>query len=142
MDMARFGWGFVSILAADKIKQVRDPNLKNTQESKMTYHVFEIKANGDILKTVQAKKPDYNQQRKAVGGYIETIPYFTKFSHDGTAYNRGTAYANEEGRLHGLAMNLRAMAAWRASFPHGDPNRMTLCGDVIFYAKVKEVAHG
>lgn len=104
----------------------------------MAYHVLEIKATGDIVKTVQKKAPDYEQQKKAVGGFIETIPYFTKMEHEGVVYNRGTAYANEEGRLHGQPLNLTAMLAWRESCPKGDPRRMTLCGDVIFYAKVKE----
>ena len=104
----------------------------------MSYHVLEIKVTGDVIKTVQAKAPDYKQQTKAVGGYIETIPYFTKVSYEGINYSRGTAYANEEGRLHGMPLNLTAMEWWRESCPKGDPRRMTLCGDVIFYAKVKE----
>lgn len=104
----------------------------------MSYHVLEIKATGEIVKTVQKKAPDYEQQKKAVGGYIETIPYFTKMSHDGIDYSRGTAYANEESRILGQSLNITAMMYWRESCPKGDPSRMTLCGDVIFYAKVKE----
>lgn len=104
----------------------------------MTYHVLVIKATGDIVKTIQPKPPTYEQETKAVGGYIETIPYFTKMTHDGIAYTRGTAFANEEGMLRGMPMNLRAMDCWLKSCPKGDPKRMTLCGDVIFYAKVKD----
>lgn len=104
----------------------------------MTYHVFEIKATGEIVRTVQKKAPDYEQQKKAVGGYIQTIPFFTKFSHDGIDYSRGIAYANEEGRIHGKPLNPTAMLAWKEACPNGEPSRMTLCGDVIFYAKVKE----
>lgn len=104
----------------------------------MTYHVLEIKATGEIIKTIQAKAPTYDQNVKAVGGYIETIPYFTKMTHDGIEYRRGTAFANEEGQLHGLPLNKVAMAAWKASCPDGDPTMMHLAGDIIFYAKVKE----
>lgn len=108
----------------------------------MTYHVLEIKATGAIVKTVQSEEPDYEQQSKAVGGYIETIPYFTKLTHEGIDYKRGTAFANEEGHLYGLPMNLRAMDFWLKSCSKGDPKRMRLAGDVIFYAKVKENSHG
>ena len=104
----------------------------------MTYHVLEIKATGDIIKTVQKKVPTYEQEKAAVGGYIQTIPYFTKMSYDGIDYNRGTAFCNEEGRLYGMPLNLIAMECWRVSCPKGDPSRMTICGNVIFYAKVKE----
>lgn len=103
----------------------------------MPYVVLEIKADGRIVKTIQTKKPDYEQQKKAVGGFIETIPYFTKAIHQAVLYQRGTAYANEEGQLKGLPINRNAMALWRFSCPAGSPDRMTLCGDVIFFAKVK-----
>lgn len=104
----------------------------------MPYAVLEIKVDGRIVKTIQPKKPDYKQQKKAVGGFIETIPYFKKVMYEGILYQRGTAYADEEGMLKGKPYNRNAMALWRFSCPNGDPSRMTLCGDVIFYAKVKE----
>jgi hypothetical protein len=104
----------------------------------MPYAVFIIRTDGRVEKTVQPKAPTYDQQTKAVGGFIETVPYFTKMTHDGVLYTRGTAYANEEGRLHGLPINRSAMTRWQSSCPGGDPSRMTLCGDVIFYARVKE----
>lgn len=102
----------------------------------MPYCVLEIKADGRIVKSVQPKAPTYDQQRKAVGGYIQTIPYFTKALHEGVRYNRGTAYADEEGMLKGKPLNHNAMMLWRFSCPDGDPSRMRLCGDVIFFAKV------
>lgn len=104
----------------------------------MSYHVFIIKTDGTINKTVQPKAPTYEQQKAAVGGYIETIPYFTKLLHDGRQYTRGTAFCNEEGIVIGMPVNSMASALWRISCPTGDPSRMVLCGDVIFYAKVKE----
>lgn len=104
----------------------------------MSYIVLEFKTDGRIIKTIQPKKPDYEQQKKAVGGFIETIPYFTKAMHEGQLYSRGTAFANEEGQLLGLPPNRNAMALWRFSCPDGEFNRMSLAGDVIFYAKVKD----
>lgn len=104
----------------------------------MSYHVLEIKTDGTIIKTVQREKPGYEQQRKAVGGYIETIPYFTKMTHEGIEYKRGTAFANEEGQLKGLPFNRKAMEAWGKSCPGGNPERMHLSGDVIFFARVKD----
>lgn len=104
----------------------------------MPYAVFEIKADGRIIKTVQPKIPSYDQQRKAVDGFIETVPYFTKFYFEGVHYNRGTAYADEEGNINGKPINRKAIEAWRVACPGGDPSRMTLCGDIIFFAKIKE----
>lgn len=102
------------------------------------YHVLEIKADGRIIKTVQPKAPDYKQQVAAVGGFIQIIPYFTKAMHEGVLYSRGIAFADEEGQLKDKPINHNAMALWRYSCPGGDPSRMTLCGDVIFFAKVKD----
>lgn len=99
----------------------------------MAYEVLIIKTTGDIIRSTQPKAPTYEQQTAAVGGFIETVPCFTKVDH----LSRGTAYVNEEGWLHGLPINLRAMDLWRKSCPKGDPERMILCGDVIFFAKQK-----
>lgn len=107
----------------------------------MSYHVLEIKTDGTIIKTVQREKPGYEQQRKAVGGFIETIPYFTKMTHEGIEYKRGTAYANEEGAILGKLENKAAMQAWRYSCPGGNPERMHLSGDVIFFARVKDTSN-
>jgi hypothetical protein len=104
----------------------------------MSYIVLEIKDDGRIIKTIQPKAPTYEQQRKAVGGYIETIPYFTNVMHEGVVYNRGTAYADEEGHLKQKRLNVNATAMWRFSCPGADFSRMDLCGDVIFFAKVKD----
>ena len=106
----------------------------------MSYHVLVIKTDGSIIKTIQPKAPTYEQQKEAVGGYIETIPYFTKMSHQGIEYERGTAYANEEGKLKGLALNVVATQCWMFACPDGDHSRMILCGDVIFFAKIKDIS--
>jgi hypothetical protein len=102
------------------------------------YHVLEIKADGRIIKTVQKKAPEYDQWVKAVDGFVQCIPYFTKAMHEGKLYSRGHAYADEEGLLKRKPFNSNATKLWRYSCPDGDPDRMYLFGDVIFYAKVKD----
>lgn len=101
------------------------------------YEVLIIKATGEIIRSTQPKPPTYEEQTKAVGGFIETIPYFKSVDVLGLHLTSGMAFGNEEGRLHNLPINWRAMSLWQKSFPKGNPERMTLCGDIIFYAKVK-----
>lgn len=98
----------------------------------MSYTVYLFKASGTVTKTQQDKKPTYDECVKAVGGYIETIPFFTKYDDR----IRGTAYANEEGMLKGLPLNKLAIKAWQESLVSGyDPSRTNLCGDIILYFK-------
>lgn len=104
------------------------------------YEVLIIKATGEIVRTVQPKAPTYEQQSDAVGGYIETIPYFTKIKlafgvNNVIDLTRGIAYCNENGFAEGKPFNATASAMWRESCPKGDPDRMNLRGDVIFFAK-------
>jgi hypothetical protein len=95
------------------------------------YNVFIIRADGSIEFTVQQGAPKLKQLQDAVGGWIETIPYFHKFEFGGRWFRRGRAFANEEGLLRGLPPNSRATSAWRQSFS----GAYGLVGDVIFYAK-------
>jgi hypothetical protein len=46
------------------------------------------------------------------GGYIETVPYFTKYKG-----RPCVAFCDEEGKLHGLPVNQRATALWYALEP-------------------------
>lgn len=104
-------------------------------KDKRGYVVIIFRADGSIEKTTQAKKPEYEQLRKAVGGYIETVPAFTRYE----GFSRGTAYANEEGLLRGLQFNQNATQAWLTDLHKQgkpfDPSRVHLVGDVIFFAK-------
>jgi len=100
----------------------------------MPYHVIILRANGNVERNSYPKKPELSTLQAAVGGYIQTVPYFTKLKWpDGTEYKRGTCYANEEGILKGLYPNGEATRAWRDQFPQAT----MLHGDVVFYAKVK-----
>ena len=99
----------------------------------MTYAIFVINSNGSVLKSTQLSAPKLDQMQAAVAGWIETIPGFTKFTHEGKTYTRGKAFANEEGLLHGLPYNHRATQAWQDCLT----NRLgqDLVCNVIFYAK-------
>lgn len=48
---------------------------------------------------------------KAIGGYLETVPYFTTYNG-----NSCLAFCNEEGKLKGLPYNHPATAAWSKAF--------------------------
>lgn len=98
------------------------------------YKVITLLANGETKEQLQPKAPDLKQLQAIVGGYIETVPHFTKFGD----MKRGVAYCNEEGLLRGLQFNAAATSAWLQNLgkgPFGYPPR--LHGDVVFYAKVK-----
>jgi hypothetical protein len=104
--------------------------------TKRGYFVAIIRANGAIEVSQSAKVPLLSVLQKAVDGYIETIPYFDKLSYNGVNYQRGTAYCNEEGLYKKADQpNATATKMWREACPNGDPSRMALFGDVIFYAK-------
>ena len=100
----------------------------------MTYTVIVFHANGEICRSTQPKAPNYDQQKNAVGGYIETVPHFTKY--DGMT--RGTCYANEDGIGKFLPFNKNATDAWLACLGKGPfAYKPRLYGDVIFYARSK-----
>lgn len=100
----------------------------------MLYNVWIIKSSGEMAHTTQLLAPNLLQLQRAVGGYIEPVPGFTTL--DG--HTRGTAFCNEDGISKGLPINSLATEHWRKAAPDGDPQRMTLRGDVVFYNKVRE----
>lgn len=97
------------------------------------YNVFILRVGGQVEHSTQDNAPKLPQLQSAVGGYIETVPYFTNFTYNGKKYKRGRAYANEEGLLRNLPLNITASVAWRTCFRHAT----SLVGDVIFFAKGK-----
>jgi hypothetical protein len=99
----------------------------------MPYNVYVIRANGKVEHSTQPKAPQLAQLQAAVGGYIETVPYFTKYN----GLKRGRAYANEEGLLKSLPYNHNASMAWKESYKFATG----LVGDVIFYAKAATIKH-
>lgn len=102
------------------------------------YNVWIMHPDGRVVHTTQPKAPDLKQLQEAVGGYIETIPHWSKIQSGGVWHTRGKGYCNEDGIMKGLRYNKHATTQWRAAVPSGDPQRMTLLGTVVFYAKAKE----
>jgi hypothetical protein len=71
------------------------------------YHLTTINTDGSIEEREQTKCPDIEQLQEAVGGYVESVPYWQK--HDG---KRAWVICNEEGKLHGLPVNCTATLMW------------------------------
>jgi len=103
--------------------------------------MIKIPPHGPISLDYFTKKPDYKMLREAVGGMIQEVPYFTKMTYNGRKFPRGIAYANEEGFMLNLPDNMRARELWRIACPTGDPDRMYLCGTVIFVCKEPNDEH-
>jgi len=99
------------------------------------YRLFTIQPDGTINEEILAgpKPPKLKLLQQRVGGWIETIPYFTQFVHNGKAYKRGAAFANEEGIIKDLPFNISASRAWKNVFPHATP----LHGPVVIYFREK-----
>ena len=104
----------------------------------MPYLVVILKTDGTRWRATQPKAPDLDQMQKAVGGFIETVPHFTKLTHEGEHLSRGHCFCNEEGKITGLPINEQATKAWLDNLGKG-PFRYppVLHGDCIYYAKVK-----
>jgi len=69
-----------------------------------------IQPDGTISQKDIDSIPDVSEFQAAVGGYIETVPYFEKYNG-----KRCVAFCHEEGKLEGLPTNRHAMAAWEAA---------------------------
>lgn len=66
-----------------------------------------ISPSGIVTIQVYDKRQQLEILQKAVGGYIEVVPYFTRYSG-----RVCTCYCNEEGKLDRLAPNAAATALW------------------------------
>lgn len=89
-----------------------------------------IKANGEIVRTELTSPPGLEMLKKAVGGWIECIPYFEKFEGKPCV-----AFCNEEGKLNDLPFNEVASALW---FEAGITNDV-LVGDVAIVTGDKKL---
>ena len=65
----------------------------------------------DTVKTELSEPPKYTELQKAVGGYIEAVPYFSEYVG---VKERHPAFmfCNEEGKMNRLEPNMRANAIW------------------------------
>jgi hypothetical protein len=66
---------------------------------------------GKIDITKLDRVPQLDQLKEIVGGWIEIVPYFTKY--DGKSC---IAFCNEEGKLHGLPYNPNAQKFWEVAY--------------------------
>lgn len=113
----------------------------NQKSSKKNYVLIIIHPDGKVTKVIQPNEPTLEQLQKAVGGYIELIPYFTQLAIQGNgkifAYNQGIGYANEEGKLPhlNLPVNTRATEVWKNQCAYVD---QWLVGDILFVARTAE----
>lgn len=78
--------------------------------NKFQWRSFTIAPSGSIIETVHATTPKLAWLQEQVGGYIETVPYFTK----AFGRTRGTAYANEDGWAKQLRFNYEATRLWQS----------------------------
>lgn len=67
---------------------------RKAQPVKKLYRLTVITPDGTVTHEVQPKKFELAQLQKAVGGYIETVGFFTKYEG-----KKCTAYVNEEGLI-------------------------------------------
>jgi hypothetical protein len=101
------------------------------------YRYVVIKPNGTIESSLHKKAPDWREAQKYVEGPFQILSHFSSLIYEDRVLNRGTAYANEEGRLRGMEHNEAATRAWMRACPKGHPARMQLCGPILFVAKEK-----
>jgi hypothetical protein len=72
--------------------------------------IITIPVVGDA-KIAALAEPSLEALQEAVGGFIEAVPYFDTYTHEGELC-RCVAFCNEEGKLKELAVNLEAMKSW------------------------------
>jgi hypothetical protein len=90
---------------------------------------------------VQKKKPVLEELQEMVGGYIQQVPYFTRYGN----FERGEAWANEYGKVLSPPLPLNEQATkvwWKENLDRfGKPYRLDeLRGDIVFITKQKEEA--
>lgn len=100
--------------------------------SARNYALISIHPNGRVEMQVQRRQIRLEQIQKVCGGSIQEVPYMRRF----LSFSRGTAYCNEEGKLHDLPYNEAATEAWRACL--GDGLDDVLCGTVAFCCRTDE----
>jgi len=90
-----------------------------------------LKADGSVSIRYVTAPLALEELQAAVGGYIETVPYFDKYGpHD------CVAFCNEEGKLNNLPLNEQATQAWQEAV--GQPLGDVLVGDIIILSGDKE----
>jgi hypothetical protein len=68
---------------------------------------FIIPVSGPIREIELTEPVPLKLLQEAVGGYIEAVPYFSTYEGEPCV-----AFCNENGKLDGLSLNIRATEAW------------------------------
>ena len=71
-----------------------------------------IRADGEVMGTPYGKPIPQQHFWDAVGGYTETVPYFTTYEG-----KQCVAFCDEEGKLKGKPLNAAAQTLWEAQWP-------------------------
>ena len=87
----------------------------------MKGRTYVYSVNDPVVRAVGAVKVTYlseplrlKQLQEAVGGYIESVPLWNTYIHNGRPVSC-VAYCNEEGKLNGLSLNAAATRDWSAA---------------------------
>jgi hypothetical protein len=109
---------------------------------KKNYVVIIVKPDGSCIATIQRKEPSLKQLQEAVDGPIQMIPHFSRLAIKDSkkktwAYERGTCYANEEGKLphKQLVVNAFATQMWKGQYAYVD---QWLVGNIVYVARTTE----
>jgi hypothetical protein len=95
-----------------------------------TLTLITIRADG-VTDERQVRPGDDQAFRQAVGGHLETVPYFTRITYKGRLHSC-VAFCNEEGKLEGLPVNRPATALWLKQLPPGSEMApFSVAGDVL-----------
>lgn len=94
--------------------------------------MFILKASGEMVASALERKPELEDMQKAVGGYLELVPYFDKF-----AKKDCVVFCNEEGKVDGLEYNAVATRHWQACCDYTLTDY--LVGDVCIIVGDKEL---
>ena len=82
-----------------------------------------LKVNGE-KEELDEVKVDLETVQKAVGGYIEAVPYFTEYEGE-----KCQAWCDEGGKLKGYELNRDATLKWATQVEF--PLRDVLVGDIV-----------
>lgn len=106
---------------------------RNVDDLEMHGALIVLSVNGSQLATPYRRPATLREMRAALGGgYLERIPYFTRFEFGGE-FHDCVAFCDEHGKIRGLPLNERATAAWllaqAGNLP--DPINDVLVGPVL-----------
>lgn len=89
---------------------------------KGTMLIYEADATEPTLRVFIDSSPKLKELQAAVGGRIETVPYFDHIRVNGER-REAVAFCNEEGKVKGLPVNRQATLIWAQVL---DNNGMTI----------------